>query len=73
MKPITVESQKEKFVISIDKSVMDQDALINLIDHLKMEFLAQKSDINPSVLELGEKIKEDWWNKNKARILSSEE
>lgn len=73
MKPITVKTEKDKFVISVDRSAVNESVLINLVDQLQMEYLAQKANIDPSVIDFGEELKQSWWDKNKDRILSSEE
>ncbi len=73
MKPITVKTTDDKFLISIDRTVMDKESLLRLIENLQMEFLAHEADIDPAILDLGNEIKQSWWDKNKDRILKQEQ
>ncbi len=67
---INLQSTAESFIISIDKNFMDKAFLMKLLDKIWIEYLAQKINFNESIEDLGEEIKQDWWQKNKARFLS---
>ena len=72
MKAINIESTEDKYVISIDKNAIDKSFLFDLIDRLSIENLAQKIDLDDSIIELGEEIKKDWWENNKERLLKKD-
>ena len=61
MKVINIESTAGKYIISIDKNAVDKHFLFDLIERLSIENLAQKIDLDDSIIELGEDIKKDWW------------
>lgn len=66
---INLQSTAENFIISIDKNFMDKVFLMKLLDKIRIEYLAQKIAFDDSIEDLGEEIKQDWWEKNKARLL----
>lgn len=70
MEAVTLETQNDRFLISIDRNYVDQDFLIRLIERIKLEHLVQKADFDESIEALGEKIKSDWWATNKDRLLN---
>ncbi|MEZ5058753.1 MAG: hypothetical protein R2879_17090 [Saprospiraceae bacterium] len=65
MKLINLKTTEDKFLISIDRSAMDKESLMRLIENIQMELLAQEANIDPSVVEIGAEIKSSWWDKNK--------
>lgn len=67
---INLQSTAENFIISIDKNFMDKVFLMKLLDKIRIEYLARKIAFDDSIEDLGEEIKQDWWEKNKARLLS---
>lgn len=73
MKSITLDSSEDRFIISIDKKVINKDLLMQFIDNLRLEFLARKVNFDESIEELGEIIKEDWWRDNKERFIPKDE
>ena len=72
MRTVTVESSEDRFIISIDKKSINKDMLLQLIDNLRLEFLAEKVDFGEEIEELGEEIKENWWKENKGRFIPKE-
>lgn len=69
MRTVTVESFEDRFIISIDKKSINKDTLLQFIDHLRLESLAERVDFGEEIEELGEEIKENWWKENKDRFL----
>lgn len=69
MESISLQSTPDKYLITIDKSVVEADYILKLLEQIRMEFLAKKVSFDDSVEDVGEEIKMDWWNKNKARLL----
>ncbi len=72
-KSISVDTSEDRFIISIDKKVMTKDVLLQFIDNLRLEFLANKVNFDESIEELGEEIKKTWWTENKDKFIPKEE
>ncbi len=72
MKAIDIQSTEDKYLISIDKNALDKGFLLELFERLRIEGLAKKIDLDDSILDLGEDIKKDWWEKNKERLLKKD-
>ena len=70
MRAIEFNSNKDRFLISIDKSYIDEKVLYGLLDNIRLELLAKKVNFNKSIEDLSEEIKENWWKKNKKNFLS---
>ena len=70
MTGIQLNTQNDKYLISIDKSMFDKEWLIKLLENLRVEELARKFDFDESIETLGEEIKADWWAKNKNRFIN---
>jgi len=67
---VEVTSLKDRVVISVDKSLVSKEYLLNLLDRLQLENLAQKADFDEKVLEISEEIKKSWWEENKHQFLN---
>lgn len=72
MEAVEVTSVENRLVISIDKSLVSKDYLLNLLDRLQTESLIKKADFNERVLEISEEIKSNWWKENKDRFLNGQ-
>ena len=70
MTGIQLNTQNDKYLISIDKSMFDKEWLVKLLENLRVEELARKFDFDESIETLGEEIKADWWEKNKKRLVN---
>lgn len=70
MTSIHLDTNSEKYVISIDKKALDKTWLIKLVEKLRVEELAQQFDFDEEIEELGEQIKSDWWKQNKHLIFN---
>lgn len=73
MGTVKVGFSKDKFIISVDKNSINKESLVQFIDNLRLESLADKVDFDEDIEELGEEIKEDWWKKNKDRFIPKED
>ena len=51
-------------VLRIKKKGFDEDYLISLVVRLQLEELAKKADFDSEILNVAEKINNDWWNEN---------
>jgi hypothetical protein len=72
MDAITLETQDDRFLISIGRDYLDKDTITRLIDRIKLEHLVMKADFDQSIEDMGERIKADWWANNKDRYLRGE-
>ena len=70
MTGIQLNTQNDKYLISIDKSMFDKEWLVKLLENLRIEELARKFDFDEGIETLGEEIKADWWAKNKNRFIN---
>lgn len=70
MTGIQLNTQNDKYLISVDKSMFDKEWLIKLLENLRVEELARKFDFDESIETLGEEIKAEWWAKNKKRFIN---
>ncbi|MEK7256746.1 MAG: hypothetical protein AAB316_18475 [Bacteroidota bacterium] len=70
--PISYSSTEKHYIVSIDKDSVTHEWLLQWLEALHLEILGKKVAFDPSIEEIGEKIKADWWKKNKARILNRE-
>ncbi len=69
MEALEIKSTKDRMIISIDKSSIDSDYIIELMERLKVETLAKKVDFNKGILKLADEIKKKWWKENKDEFL----
>ena len=72
MEAISIITTPDKFVISIDKKVLNEDYVLNLVERLRVEYLAESVSFDDQIEEIGKEIKNDWWTKNKERLLGSD-
>lgn len=70
MEAVEVTSLKDKVVISIDKSLVSKEYLLNLLSRLQLENLIMKANFDENILDISEEIKRNWWGKNKDRFLN---
>ena len=70
MSEITVETTNEKYLISIDRALMDKPTFRAFFERLRVELLADKMDTDESdLVALGEEVKASWWANNQNQIL----
>lgn len=69
MKSITFDTLDDRFVISIEKNLVAKDRLLQLLNDLRVELLADKVDFGSQLEELDETIKQQWWDQNKRRFI----
>ncbi len=72
MQAIDLQTTDDKFLLTIDKTFIDKEFLMRLIENIRLEYLARKVDFDESIEDLGEEIKEDWWQKNKSRFINAQ-
>jgi hypothetical protein len=69
MEVFEIKSTRDKLIITVDRSAVDARFLTNLVKRLRVEQLIRKANFDDDILELAERIKKDWWKKNKKRFL----
>jgi hypothetical protein len=69
MQVIDLQTTGDKFLISVDKRLVGKEFMLNLVERIRLEYLAQKVDFDGDMESLGEEIKAGWWEKNKARFI----
>lgn len=73
MRTVTLDSSEDRFIISIDKKSINKDALLQFLENLRLEALADKVNFGEEIEDLGEEIKGDWWQSNKDRFIPKSE
>jgi hypothetical protein len=73
MRTVTLDSSEDRFIISIDKNSINKDALLQFLENLRLEALADKVNFGKEIEDLGEEIKRDWWQSNKDRFIPKSE
>ena len=69
MTTIQLDTQTDKYLISIDRAAVDREWLVQWIERLRMEELAAQLNLDEDIEAIGEQIKADWWEKNKSRFI----
>ena len=69
MNAIEIESNADRYVISIDKHSIDKSVLFEILERLQVEKLAQKINFSDDIIALGEEINHSWWQQNKYRFI----
>ena len=70
MKAITVETTDQKYLISIDRSLMDKPTFYAFFERLRVEALAnQLTTDETDLMALSDEIKANWWTANGPDIL----
>lgn len=73
MQAIDLQTTDGRFLISIDKDLVDKEFLLDLIEKIRLESLVRRADFDESIEDLGEEIKADWWRKNKSKFINPQE
>lgn len=73
MSAFNIENTPDRVLISIDKTLIDTEALTRIIRLLEIETMAQQIDFKTELVELGHAIKQEWWQENKKRFLPNHE
>jgi hypothetical protein len=71
MENLVIENKGNQMILKLNKKGFDENYLISLVKRLQIENLAQKSKFNNEILNVAEKINEDWWNQNGEKFLKS--
>lgn len=67
---ISIKYENEDAVLIFPKRLVSNDYVQNFIERLNVETIIQKSRLTEKeIMELSEKIKKDWWKKNRGRFI----
>ena len=69
MNPITVETTGQTVHITFDKTLVPMDFLNDLLKTLEIEYLAKAINFSDEIIQVGEDLKKDWWQRNKGEFL----
>jgi hypothetical protein len=64
-----IESTDQNILITLDKNMVSIDFLTELMERLRIEYLAEKVDFSEDILEIADKIKEGGWKAIKKQFL----
>ena len=65
MQGLEITSDSKKLVFSIDKSNFSEQVLLEIAKIVRLEYLIEKAGFSDEVINIGNEIKSDWWEKNK--------
>lgn len=69
-RPFTISRTTDaRIVVSVDTKRISAGTVINILNHMQWEDLALRANVDESVLEIGDTIKKEWWQKNKSCYL----
>ncbi len=71
MQAIDVQTTDDRVLISLDREMIDREFVVELVDRLRLEYLARKVDFDEEIEQLGEEIKANWWAENKHRFVET--
>ena len=69
MEAISLETTDDKFLITVDKNSFKPEFVMQLVERLRIEQLAEKTNFVADIEQLGEEIKNSWWKNNKDELL----
>ncbi len=56
-----IKTADNKITITIDRSMLRSETLLEFLERLRLEQLAEEVDFEEGILELAEDIKFEWW------------
>ena len=69
MEAFAVKRTGDKIHVTLDANQFKEDVVTRLLNRLYIEYLAARVNLGEDIETLGEEIKRDWWQQNKAQIL----
>lgn len=69
METINISREQNQIVIKINENELNFNTWKSIIDKVEFEKFVEKSDLDDEILKLDEKLKSEWWAKNKKRLL----
>ena len=69
MSQITLETTADKYLITVDRTLMDKPTFRAFFERLRLEVLADKMNTDETdIMVLSEEIKTNWWVKHQTEI-----
>ena len=69
MSAITIETTPDKYLITIDRTLMDKPTFRAFFERLQLETLADKMDTDEAdLMNLSKEINANWWAKHQIEI-----
>jgi len=69
MQDFSIKSLGEQIIITVDRSLMSLESLNRLFERMRIEQLVKKANFRDEVVDIGNEIKRDWWQKNREQYL----
>ena len=69
MEAISLETTDDKFLLTVDKNSFKPEFVMQLVERLRIEQLAEKTNFDADIEQFGEEIKNSWWKNNKDELL----
>jgi len=69
MEAIQIQSAESTIRITVDKKMVNMDFLVDLMEQLRIEYLAKTVDFSEDIMRIGDEIKKTWWQKHKEGFL----
>lgn len=67
---VDITFEKDEAIIKFPKQYISADYVQQFIERLRLEAIIEKSNLTEEqAWELSEQLKQDWWQKNKEKIL----
>lgn len=73
MRAVILDSSEDRFIISIDRNSISKDVLLQFLENLRLEALAERVDFEEEIEDWGEELKKDWWQANKDTFIPKSE
>ena len=69
MEAIKIQSTESTIQIVLDKSIVNIDFLVELMEQLRIEYLANRIDFSEEIMGIGDEMKKTWWQTHKDEFL----
>jgi len=69
MQGFQVQHKEEDVIITINRKLINMNTLENILERLRVDYLAQQVDFDENILTLGNEIKREWWEQNGKEFL----
>jgi len=67
---VDITFDKDEAILKFPKQLLSSDYVQQFLERLRIEAIVEKSKLTEEqAWELSEQLKEDWWNKNKDKLL----
>ena len=66
---IQLQTTPDRFILTFNRAEIGQSDFLEMLQWLRLRYLLQKADFDPSIEEEGEAILGEWWEQNKHRFI----